>query len=943
VALRKEQIVFGIRRRCLVLVFTLVAVATAACATRGALLAWDQSGGRITLRSDTGARLVIEAWGDRIVRVTRLPPDAVRPTSLGVIATPAAVDVRVTETRDAIELVTPALRVRVDRASEAVAFLDAAGRSIVAEIASAEPDPPDATTPPAAARQSFTLGDDEAIFGLGQHADGQWNHRGQVLRLQQRNGHIAVPVLVSSRGYAVLWDNASVTDVAVAAPAFPDRVTWRSERGDAIDYYVVVGPSLDDVVRGLRTLGGAAPLWPRWALGYWQSRERYTSQDQLLEVASEYRRRRIPIDAVVLDWLYWLPHPWGSHRFGDGFPDPAAMNRSLQEMNLHCVISVWPKFERGSDHHAALASGGLLFPTTFPHVFPPGEGQWYDAFNPEAQRVYWQQIATQLLPLGFDGWWLDATEPELGGQWGEMRAVTTAAGPGDRVYNAYPLLATKAVHDGLRRDAPDRRAVIVTRSAWFAQQRHAAAALSGDIGGDWRTLQRQIPAALNLSLTGIAYWGSDIGGFYGRPTDDPDYRELFVRWFQFGAFTPLFRVHGSLHPREMWVFGPQIEPILVRYTQLRYRLLPYLYSAASQVSGEGASLMRPLAMDHADARSVATGDQFLLGPSLMACPVTTSMHDGVIIPSERLIDRDGLTNALSGSYFAGVGFDELRHTRRDATVHFAWDSVRRVAAADDRHRDPVPGLPSQHFSVRWEGFIQPNETGVHRFIVRADDGMRLWVDGRLVIDDWRARPAAVMSAEVELPAGARVPIRLEYFQDTHDAVVELRWQTPSQRATPFTRLTWLPPGRWFDFWTGEAIEGGREHDAPAPLETMPLFVRAGAIVPLGPAVQHAMEPADPIELRVYRGADGAFTLYEDDGVSYAYEQGESATIPLTWDQTRGVLTIGPRQGGFEGMLRERTFHVVFVGPGEGVGIEPAATPDAIVRYGGDAMDVPAPR
>jgi alpha-D-xyloside xylohydrolase len=552
-------------------------------------------------------------------------------------------------------------------------------------------------------------------------------------------------------------------------------------------------------MKAYRHLTGDAPLMPKWELGFWQCKERYASQDELLGVATKLRELKVPVDGIIQDWQYWPPgtNTWGSHQFDPArYPDPVGMFTQLHTMNYHTLISVWAKFDLGSDNSKELNAAGGMFPQVTRYVSPPGQGQWYDPFSIQGRQIYWRQMRDQLFAKGADGWWLDAPEPEINGM--GFRNYTTPLGPGYEVYNAYPLMHSTGIYQGQRATTDQKRVVILTRSAYAGQQRNSAITWSGDIQGTWQVFSNQIPAGLNFSLSGIPYWNTDTGGFFGNrsagngdPTN-PQYRELFSRWFQFSAFCPMFRVHGSygLRPgKEIYRFDEKTQGILRTYLDLRYRLLPYLYSVAWQVTTNGTTFMRPLVLDFPkDAQARSIGDQYLFGPSIMVVPVTTA----------------GATN----------------------------------------------------------------------------------------------RP-------VYLPASA---------------------------------------APWYNFWTGETSPAGQRVETAAPVETLPLYIRPGSIVPLGPFLQYSSEkPADPIELRIYRGADGKFTLYEDDGDSYNYEKGKFATIPISWNESKHVLEIGKRTGEFPGMLKERTINVVWVSPTHGTGISPAEKPDAVVHYSGKAVSIPGLR
>jgi alpha-D-xyloside xylohydrolase len=588
-----------------------------------------------------------------------------------------------------------------------------------------------------------------------------------------------VPLLISSAGYGVLWDNPSGTRVDLATAG---SLTVSSDASSLIDYYFMAGPEPDDIIAQYRALTGAPPLFGRYAWGYWQSKEHYNTQSEFLDVVNQYRTRMLPIDGIVQDWFYWSPAPWGSHQFDAArYPDPTAMFTQAHTAHFHALLSVWARFDKTAfaNHDALQAAGALVAPGLTDYTY-------YDPFKPEGRTIYWQQLRDQLFSKGTDAWWLDSTEPDLGGTW---PTDTTAAGPGAFVANAYPLMTTSAVYQGQRAVTSDKRVFILTRSAYSGQQRNATVVWSGDINGDWATFKRQIPAGLNFSLSGIPYWNTDIGGFFPQlgGLANPQFVELYQRWFQFGAFCPMFRSHGQGGDRNMWSFGVPAQAVLLGVDQLRYRLLPYIYSLSWRVTHDGYSMMRPLVFDfRADARALNIPDQFMFGPALMVNPVT----------------------------------------------------------------DP-----------------------------------------------------GVTTRSVYLPANTT----------------------------------------WFDFWTGATSTGGAQVMASAPLDHLPLYVRAGSVLPLGPMMQYSTEmPPDPMELRVYPGADGAFTLYDDENDNYNYEKGMYATIPLTWNNATRTLTIGARQGAYPGMAGSRTFRLVVVGANHGVGTAVTAAADQTVSYTGAAVELKAP-
>jgi alpha-D-xyloside xylohydrolase len=702
--------------------------------------------------------------------------------SLAVNETRPLTPFTLNETATELTITTAKLRAHLDKMTGQLSFLDATGATLLTEPASARSLTPAMAggLSTLAARQTFTTRTGEQFYGLGQHQQGVMTYNGQTTNLVQRNpGESSVPMLVSSGGYGLLWDNPSATTVDLATAG---TVRWSSTASKLIDYYFMVGPEADDVIAQYRALTGPPPMFGRWVWGYWQSKERYGSQTEFLDIVQQYRTRMLPIDGIVQDWFYWDPAPWGSHEFdAQRYPDPTAMFAQAHTNHYHALLSVWARFDKSSyaNYNALSAAGALVTPGTATFTY-------YDPFKPEGRTIYWQQMRDELFVKGPDAWWLDSTEPDLAGTW--VNGIT-AAGPGAFVENAYPLMTTTAVYEGQRAVTSDKRVFILTRSAYSGQQRNAAMVWSGDINGDWATFKKQIPAGLNFSLSGIPYWNTDIGGFYPQlgGVATPQYAELFERWFQFGGFCAMFRSHGTGGDKNMWNFGAAGQAILLGVDQLRYRLLPYIYSLSWKVTHDGYSLMRGLVFDfRSDPRALNIPDQFMFGPALMVNPVTD---------------------------------------------------------------------------------------------------------------------AGVTSRSVYLPANTT----------------------------------------WFDFWTGATSTGGQTVTASAPLDHLPLYVRAGSVLPLGPMMQYSTETApDPMEVRVYPGADGSFTLYDDENDNYNYEKGMYATIPLTWNNTTRTLTIGARQGSYPGMAPSRTFRLVVVGPNHGAGTAVTGTADQTVTYTGAAVDLRVP-
>ncbi len=615
-------------------------------------------------------------------------------------------------------------------------------------------------------------GSQEGFYGLGQHQAGVWNYRGASIDLSQENTEIAVPLLVSSNGYGIFWNNTSRTRFN---NRFVHSLYVNSEVADMIDYYFIYGPEMDRIVAGYRRLTGEVPMYGKWAYGFWQCKNKYESQAELLGVAHRYRELHIPVDNIVQDWFWW--NHKGEFVWNSKYPDPKAMIDDLHRNNFHLMISVWPYYDKGTPIYDEFDRNGWFVDRTKVGGFHPVGMALYDATNPAARRRYWQEMNRALFSIGADAWWLDTIEPETEGQ--ERNILLNhklAIGSGNRFANIYPLMTAMGVYEGQRAASDRKRVFILGRSAFAGSQRYGVTAWSGDILSNWLAFRRQIPAGLNYALSGMPYWTTDIGGFFVGHPDDPGYRELFVRWFEYGAFCPIFRVHGTRVPNEneLWSYGKDAQDILVRFDRLRYRLMPYIYSVAWMTTHDSYTPMRPLIMDFpGDARAMDIGDQFLFGPAILVSPVTE------------------------------------------------------------------PGATKRHL--------------------------------------------------------------------------------------------YLPKGGWYDFWNDSHLGGGKAIDADAPLDRIPLYVRSGSIIPMGPEVEYASQkPADPIELRVYRGADGHFMLYEDEGDTYDYEKGQFATIPFDWNDSSQTLTIGARQGGFPGMLQSRTFRVVFVGG-----------PEKTIQYNGRAVTVAA--
>jgi alpha-D-xyloside xylohydrolase len=665
-------------------------------------------------------------------------------------------------TADQIALHTAKLSLQIDLKAGLLRFLDPDGKTLLHE----SPRVPRRYTSDVVngervyqVEQRFYPDALEGIYGLGQHQGGAFDQRGTVVELAQVNSNVSVPFFVSTLGYAILWNTASHS---VFDNRFPTELKLSARAVDAIDYYVFYGPSIDRLIQIYRGMTGHAPLYGRWAYGFVQSKDRYRSAKDLLQIAAEYRERQVPLDFIVQDWFWWKRQgdPQYTDSYLEPFPDVPKALRTLHDEHIHAMISVWAKFDPSSHNYQEMKRLGLIVPGT----------DIYDATNPAAREYYWNNLVGVKFAEGWDGFWLDSSEPEIAN--GQSDAVLDfqqlSIGNGARYTNLFPLMHCGGVHDHWRKSTDRKRVFLLTRSGFLGQQRYATTVWSGDIIGTWESFRRQIPAGLNFQMSGLPYWTTDVAGYgwpYERDTRDPDYQELYVRWFQYGVFCPILRTHGhrTNDTNELFSYGQQL-PILIDYDRLRYRLLPYIYSLAWRVTNEGYTIQRGLPMDWpADPRVRDIGDQFMFGPALLVAPIT-----------------------------------------------------------------------------------QPGST----------------------------------RREVYLPQASA----------------------------------------WYDFWTGGRIEGNTV-ESSAPLNRIPVYVRAGSIVPLGPVVQNAAAPTDMLEVRVYPGADASFEWYSDAGDTYAYEKGERRIVPMHWEDATRTLTLGDAIGKYPGMPGRIRIVLVVVREGHGAGIE----------------------
>jgi alpha-D-xyloside xylohydrolase len=715
------------------------------------------------------------------------------------------------------------LTVRQD-AQGNLTFLTAKGKVLLREKACAVSE----------ARQTFVLDKDEAIYGLGTIQNGKMNRRGERKRMEQSNLEDFQNVLQSIKGWGLYWENYSPT-------LFEDNaegMTFDSEVGEGIDYYFMYGGSADGVIAQVRRLTGDVPMFPLWTFGYWQSKERYKTARETEGIVDQYRALEVPLDGIIQDWQYWgSNYLWNAMDFlAEEFSGGKQMIDNVHKKHAHFMISIWASFGPMTQQFRELDEKGLLLPIeTWPqsglsHIWPPRMDypsgvKVYDAFHPEARDIYWNHLK-RLYDYGTDAWWMDSTDPDFfnpkesdydhpvyGGTWRSQR-------------NAFPLETVRGIYQSQRKDDRGKRIFIMTRSSFAGQQHYGSNMWSGDVNSSWDMLRKQVPAGLSFSLTGNPNFNTDIGGFFcgsyntrggGSAPRNPQFQELYVRWMQYALFCPVFRSHGADAPREIWQFGQKGEPVydaIEKQIRLRYRLIPYLYSTAWQVTRNNDSYMRPLFADFkADRRVWDMTDEFLFGHNILACPIVDPQYT-----EERIVRTDAMTG-------------------------------------------------------------------------------------------WNRQNATESS-----PAG----------------VIDF---TATKTATKY-----LPKGAvWYDFWTGQRYKGGQDVTFETALDRVPMFVRAGSILPLGPEMQYVGEkPWDDLEIRVYPGADGSFTLYEDEGDGYDYEKGMYTEIPFTWDDHARRLTIGPRQGSYEGMLPSRQFRIVLVTTGSHSAAQPAPASQTIT-YAGEQL------
>ena len=879
--------------------------------------------------------------------------------SLVVLGPPATTGFSIKETAAALTMSGEKLRVMIDKSDGAISFFDASGKLLTREKAGAPQSVSPRTisgAPTYEVENRFTLKPDEAIYGFGFTDDEQVNRRGKDLLLVQTNIGIIIPVMMSTEGYGVLWDTYSQMRFSDGADG---AKLWAEDAPGGVDYYLMAGGNMDAVVGAYRRLTGKAPMYPKQAFGLFMSKERYPTQDRLVEVARNFRREGFPLDYIVQDWQYW-----GSDKDGswsgmiwdrERYPDPQAMTKTLHDLNLKLMISIWPSVGNDTALAHELDQSGLRFA---PLHWISKKARVYDAYSAKGREIYFKYVKSGLLDKGVDALWMDGTEVEVtSAMWDPHENVRdikalgrNAMGDFSRYLNPYTLLTTEGVYDG-QRATSNKRVLTLTRSAWAGAQRTGASSWSGDTIASWATFRKQIAGGVNVTVTGNPYWTQDTGGFFVDDfpggENNPAYRELFARWFQYAAFNPLMRVHGTSIEREPYIFkdkDPAMYQSLLNAVHLRYRLLPYIYSLSAKVTSDGYTLMRPLQMDFAaDKATYDINDSFMFGSSMLVHPVSRPMYNLVQPPAETvpatvLRTADGRPG-LSVQYFQGRDLATPAGPKLvDTKMDYNWPGPPLA--------DMPAGLKSLNdFSARWEGELIAPEEGEYEIGVAGDDGYRLFLDGEKVVEDWKESGARYASTRRTLHKGQRVAVRIEYYQAGGGRSLRFGWRTPTElkalaAATPSHDLkmtTYLPQGGdWYDFWNNQRLQGGRTVERDASLDILPLYVRAGSIIPMGPVVQYATEKPDaPLEIRVYPGADGTFTIYEDDNETYAYERGQSARYKLRWDDARRTLSIGARQGSFPGMVRQRQLNVVVIDNGHGGGIT-AAPATRSISYDGRA-------
>ncbi len=902
-------------------------------------------------------------YGPGIVRVNaNLGRVHTTQPSLAVIAHPAGVPFKVEDKGQQLLVSSAQLRISVDKKTGALSFRKANGEEIARERTSNPAEIRELTIsnePTYEVKQSFTLTPDESLYGLGQYNQSYMDYRGQEVLLVQTNIGTVVPMLMSTKRYGILWD---IYSKSIFKDGADGASFWAESAPAGVDYYFIAADNMDGVIAGYRSLTGKAPMFPRQAFGLFMSKERYKTQDRLIEVVRNFRREQFPIDYIVQDWQYWggdKDGTWSGMIWNkERYPDPKGLTQTLHnELHVKLMNSIWPSVGNDTELAHELDAKGLRFE---PLHWISKKARIYDAYSPEGRAIYFKHIKKGLLDVGVDALWMDGTEVEVGGACHNPYEVErdikglgrNALGDFTRYLNPYSLVTTQGTYEG-QRAASNKRVFTLTRSAWAGQQRYGALPWSGDTTASWKTLQAQIAGGINIAMAGLPYWTQDTGGFFVNDTGgekNPEYQELFARWHQFGIFNPIYRIHGASIEREPYIFkesAPDIFQSLLDAAHLRYRLVPYIYSLAWASTSDNYTMMRGLPMDFPDDQEVRKiDDAYLFGPAFLVHPITRAMYRvgpprPPTIPTEALQTPDGKPG-VEVEYFEGTNFEKSAGKVVDPKIEYTWPGPPLT--------QPPAGLKAlDYFSGRWSGFLTAPEEGEYEIGLEGDDGFRLWIDDKLAIRDWDFGASRYRSAKVTLHQGQKAAFKIEYFNGTGNRDLRLSWRTPSaikqfESAKPAldnSYVTYLPKGAgWYDFWTNKRYDGGQKVTGKYPLNTMPLYVRAGSIVPMGPVVQYATEKLDaPYEIRIYPGANAKFTLYEDDNETYNYEKGQYATYELSWNDAARILTVGDRKGSFPGMAQKRTLKVVLAGPDVNAGIGEGAANAKTVTYSGSRLQV----
>ena len=748
----------------------------------------------------------LKLYGENTVRIIKYPlGKSFEKSSLSVIKKEDQTKFSVSESKNVISLKTNDLNIFIDAKNGMITYKSASGKELLKESESDFKPFNDAGSPTYSVTQSFQLEKDEPIYGLGILQNGKMSQRNTDVKMIQNNTWDFVPFFQSVKGYGIFWDNYSPTQFTDT----PDKTSFSSGVGEGVDYYFIYGKNADGVVAGMRNLTGKVPMIPLWTYGFWQSKERYKSQDELVDVVKKYRDLKVPLDGIIQDWQYWgNNYQWNAMDFiSPDFSDAKKMINDIHGMNAHLSVSIWSSFGPMTNQYREMDKKGMLFnfktwPESGREVWPPDMNypsgvRVYDAYNPEARDIYWKYLNKGVFSLGVDTWWMDSTEPDHLSQKPEDLDTKTYLGTFRKVRNAYPLVAVGGVYDHQRATTSEKRVFILTRSAFAGQQRYGANTWSGDINSSWESLRNQVPAGLNFSLTGNPNFNSDIGGFFGgfyKRNGGPQnkmFQELYVRWLQYGTFTPMMRSHGTDVPREIYQFGQKgdvVYDIIEKFIRLRYSLLPYIYSVSWDVSKNNSSFLRALSMDFAeDKKSWDINNEYLFGKSFLVAPILNPQYT-----PEKFIKTD-----------ENEGWDKKEESKE-----------KSLANVD---------------------FTQPK------------------------------------TVKVYLPAGSD----------------------------------------WFDYWTNEKYKGGQEIQKTVNLQNIPLYVKAGSIVPFGPDVQFATEKKwDNLTIKIYSGSDADLVLYEDEFDNYNYEKGNFTEIPFHWNNKSNALTIDARKGKYNGMIENRNFNII---------------------------------